>query len=130
MRRVSIKRVPKPRASAEYDLQCRVVALLRASGAKGWHHPANGEHRDIRTAVRLKKMGVNPGVPDLVFTLPSGASAYMEIKGPKGTLSPAQKNFRDWCLDGEIPYALVFDFDTAREILRFWGVIRSTAGAK
>lgn len=55
-------------------------------------HPANGELRDIRTAVKLKKMGVNPGVPDL--WLPVAAHGYpglvIELKAIGGTTRPDQ----------------------------------------
>jgi hypothetical protein len=43
-------------------------------------HPANGELRDIKTAVKLKKMGVNPGVPDLWLPIHTRSYAGLAIE--------------------------------------------------
>lgn len=61
----------------------------------------NGGHRDIRTAVRLKREGVKAGVSDIEVAIPrprpEGGEMYhgmfLEIKTEKGRLSPAQTAF-------------------------------------
>jgi hypothetical protein len=61
----------------------------------------NGGHRDIRTAVRLKREGVRAGVSDIEVAIPrprpEGGEMYhgmfIEIKTEKGRLSPAQTAF-------------------------------------
>jgi hypothetical protein len=50
-----------------------------------WAHIPNGGFRHVTTAVRLKRLGVKPGVPDvLVFTpppaYPSARGAAVELK--------------------------------------------------
>src|SRR6187551_2110309 len=53
----------------EIDLHVELVAILRLvlkPTVLFWHTP-NGEHRDPKTAAKLKAMGVLPGVPDLQF---------------------------------------------------------------
>ena len=53
----------------EIDLHVELVAVLRLvlkPTVLCWHTP-NGEHRDPKTAAKLKAMGVLPGVPDLQF---------------------------------------------------------------
>lgn len=46
-----------------------------------WHTP-NGEHRDPRTAIKLKKMGTRKGVPDLFAAIPRPPHAgwFCEMK--------------------------------------------------
>ena len=54
----------------------------------------NGEKRNISVAKRLKKEGVSPGVPDLMF--PS-LFAFIEMKKEKGgRLSNHQKEWLDY----------------------------------
>ena len=53
----------------EIDLHVELVAVLRLvlKPTVLWWHTPNGEHRDPKTAAKLKAMGVLPGVPDLQF---------------------------------------------------------------
>ena len=53
----------------EIDLHIELVAMLRIvlKPTVLWWHTPNGEHRDPKTAAKLKAMGVLPGVPDLQF---------------------------------------------------------------
>jgi hypothetical protein len=58
------------------------------------YHCPNGEKRSIKTAVRLKKMGVVAGIPDLF--VPSWM-LYIELKREKGgVVSPAQKEIMSY----------------------------------
>jgi hypothetical protein len=59
-------------------------------------HVPSGETRDIATAMKLKRMGVIPGVADfLMFTY--NATVAIELKDRGGYQSPAQKLFqRRW----------------------------------
>lgn len=52
----------------------------------------NGGKRNLLTAVKLKKEGVRPGVPDVCLPIPRGGSAglYIEFKSARGRLSPEQ----------------------------------------
>jgi hypothetical protein len=53
------------------------------------YHCPNGEKRSIKTAVRLKKMGVVAGIPDLFIP---AWMLYIELKREKGSVvSEAQK---------------------------------------
>jgi hypothetical protein len=66
----------------------------------GFHCP-NGEKRHIRTAMKLKRMGVRRGVPDIIFFSPGkiflDSKPYVfrglviEFKSLKGKLSKEQK---------------------------------------
>jgi hypothetical protein len=62
-----------------------------------WRHVPNGEHRDPRTAAKLKAMGVLAGCADLEFFYRTTAGApellFLELKRPGGKLSEAQAAF-------------------------------------
>ena len=55
-----------------------------------WWHTPNGGFRNAREAGKLRRMGTLAGMPDLLF-LRAGALCGIELKGPKGRISPAQK---------------------------------------
>lgn len=78
----------------EWQQQAQFIQWVRH------HHPQltvfhipNGEYRDIRTAKKLKLMGVLPGVYDIyVLEL----QLFIEVKSNRaGKLSKAQKKFRE-----------------------------------
>jgi hypothetical protein len=58
------------------------------------YHCPNGEKRSIKTAVRLKKMGVVAGIPDLFVP---AWMLYIELKREKGgVVSEAQKKIMSY----------------------------------
>lgn len=80
------------RAHPEDDFQEAVIAQARLMLRREvcfWHCP-NGGKRNIREAARFKRLGLLPGIPDLAFVR-AGAIYFLELKSPKGTLSPPQK---------------------------------------
>jgi hypothetical protein len=61
-----------------------------------WRHVPNGEHRDVRTAAKLKAMGVVPGSADLEFFWSADDRLrvlFLELKLPGRKLSDAQVEF-------------------------------------
>ena len=81
----------KRRVYPESDAQAAIVAWVRtvAPGCVVAAIP-NGEHRDKRTASKLRWQGVLAGMPDLVIVAPGGITVWAEIKAAKGRLSEAQ----------------------------------------
>lgn len=114
---------------SELALQKFAVTLLRFNAAPGviWFHPPNGEARSARTGAKLKAMGVKAGVPDLVVVRPGGIVYFLELKAPKGSLSPAQRAFRAACEDNGIPYAVAVTPEAVETVLRGWGALRSVS---
>ena len=55
-------------------------------------HVPNGGKRDVREAARLKAQGAMAGFPDLFLFIARGQwhGLMIEMKSPKGRLSPAQ----------------------------------------
>lgn len=80
---------------SEHQIQCAVIDYCAVKGYPVFAIP-NGGDRHVAVAVKLKKEGVRPGVPDLFF--PEARDGYhglfLEMKTPKGKLSEHQKF---WC---------------------------------
>lgn len=81
----------------EQELQQSAVAFITAAypDLLFFHTPNSSGNRGARLGGILKSMGVKPGVPDIFILLPTGHAAFVELKASKGSLSPAQKAFRD-----------------------------------
>lgn len=64
------KKVRKEACPLEESEQLALAGWLDAIGVL-WCHVPNGGHRHVLTAIRLKRQGVKPGVPDiLIFDRP------------------------------------------------------------
>lgn len=82
----------------------------------------NGGLRNKITAARMKREGVKAGVPDIQIITKSGASALIELKASKGTLSDAQKEWRDWCGSNAVPHAVCRSVGDVQAALLDWNI--------
>lgn len=85
-------------------------------------HVPNGEYRTKATAARLKRMGVRPGVPDILILVPANGYHGMtiELKKPGGRLSEHQERWarelitRDYyaitCTDWQTAAAAILEY--------------------
>jgi hypothetical protein len=114
----------------EIELHMAVADLLRrfAQSDWRWSHFPSGEHRDIRTAQKLKAMGVQRGWPDFVLLNPSGLLHALELKRKGGALSEDQEDFAAWCAEHSIPHAIAHSVDEALAALSSWGALRLKIG--
>lgn len=63
-----------------------------------WYHVPNGGYRRLQEAIKFKRMGVKPGVPDVVIckARKSYHGLYIELKRREGgKLSDAQIHWRE-----------------------------------
>lgn len=118
-----------PNVQYERELTVAVVEWLRLMGQLGrlagrWTHIAN-ERRDRIEAVLAWRMGVEAGAPDFVFFLPDGQGATIELKRPdgKGTLSAAQREWRDDLLALGWRWALCSSIEEVESALLEWGAL-------
>lgn len=122
-RRVTGK--PK-RAAPEAALQIRVKEYLSLclpdSGPDGvrWSASLTGTYLSPRARTLAKSMGVRPGIPDLCFVFPGGVTKWIELKAPKGSLEPEQRDFRDH-VQPHGHWALCRSVDEVEAQLRAWG---------
>ena len=111
---------------SEYDIHAATVEYLTALGPKlksyFFHVPNEGRH-SVRYRVKLKRMGVKAGVPDLLFVLPGGRLGCVELKTEKGRQSKAQKEFQKTCESYDVPYVLARSPEEVVDALRQWGAL-------
>jgi len=91
-----------------------------------WWHTANGGRRDRVEAAKLKKMGVLPGVADLLF-LYRGHFYSLELKiAAGGRVSEEQLAWRD-AVNSNGGFACVArGLDEALQTLTMWGLLRGS----
>jgi hypothetical protein len=106
------------RCTPEADLQRAVVSAVRVALPRTAivQHCANEVTepgpRGARRQAILTGMGVHPGFADLMV-LCDGRVLFLELKSPKGRLSPAQEVFREAVLAQGFGWALVRSLDDA-----------------
>jgi hypothetical protein len=119
---------PKPPTPKEVTgLHIPIVAFLDRHIADNWEftHPATGEHRDIRTAAKLKAMGARAGWPDLVLVSPAAIFHGLEFKRQKsGRLSDVQEGFHARAKARGWPIETVDTIEAAIAVLSRWGCLR------
>lgn len=89
-----------------------------------WTHIASGELRDVRTATKLKRMGVRRGWPDFVLVPPTGQIHCLELKRAGETLTEDQEAFQTWCIKHCVPHSVAYSFGDALAVLDLWGCLR------
>jgi hypothetical protein len=121
-----------PLQASEFQLHCAVVALVRRWIMPGWRftHIASGEKRDLLTAQRLKRMGVMPGWPDLIFLGPRGEVCFVELKAKGGRLSEAQADIASHLIAAGHGYLCSNSFDDIVATLKAWGVVRAVVSVQ
>ena len=112
------------RSSSEAQIQDAVVAhlRLRAKPDVVFLHPANGGKRDVREAVRFRRMGVLAGASDLLLWHRGHAFA-LELKAPGGRLSDAQLEFLARFNDAGGHSAVAQGLDRALAVLEGWKLL-------
>ena len=80
----------------------------------------NGGKRSLRVGADLKLEGVKPGVPDLMFAVPSGHchGLFIEMKRVKGGyLSKEQKEWRERLLRQGYEFKMAMGAEEAKRII-------------
>lgn len=90
-------------------------------------HPANGEKRSKKDAVKLKRMGVRAGIPDLAMPIGCGKILWMEVKKPGGKLSKAQREMHDKLRNFGHTVAIVEGIDDVRNTFKALGIVTREA---
>lgn len=115
----------------------RFANALRAAVLEGrlhavWTHPANelagfttvanGKRRVPLAVAIAKALGLITGSSDYWFCWSSG-SGLIEFKSATGSLSPSQRDMRDWCEAQGVRFVVARSCEQGLEILRGWGVL-------
>lgn len=115
------------RRHTEDDLQMAVADYLRMQcPSLLWLHVPNGGKRNAREGARFKRMGVKPGVADILMFWRTGDKHHMaaiELKSEKGKQEPSQKIFQhNWTFLGG-QYAICRSIDDVTACLKAWGAL-------
>lgn len=86
-----------PEAALQIEIKNYLTVALVTEGPEGvrWSASLTGTYLSPAARTKAKAMGVRPGIPDLCFVLPGGVTKWIELKAPKGSLGPEQRDFRD-----------------------------------
>lgn len=108
---------PKPRKVVRHiedGIHRSIVHWLRAvlPGSLVLHVP--NAPRSAIAGARLKGLGMLAGAPDLLVLLREGQGIWIEVKAPKGRLSPAQHAFADKCHSLDWPVIVARSVDDVR----------------
>ena len=111
----------------EEAIHIGIIDLLRLTAAPGvlYFHPANGGLRNKREAAKFKRMGVLPGIADIVIIIPTGWVVFVEVKTPKGSVSEYQQGFKKFCEDHEYPYTVVHSISEAEKYFLSIGILKT-----
>jgi hypothetical protein len=91
-----------------------------------WHRVLGSLVAGIPNKRAFGQVGLTPGMPDLVVLSPllGERAGFIEIKGKRGKLSPAQRIIQVTMTDLGVPYAVTYGRDAPIEILKSWGAVR------
>lgn len=122
-KRVRAAKAPDP---LERELHIAVADHIRWAIKPGviWFHPANGELRTDATGALLQRMGVRPGVSDLMFATPPGARLHaLELKRRGRKPTAEQTAFLEalQAIGGVATWA--DSYDKAIAILKAWDIL-------
>lgn len=112
--------------ATEFSLHCAIADTLRVSLNKGWlwYHPPNGGWRTKVEAAKFRRMGVRPGVPDIILIDMTGKHYYLELKTKYGKLTDEQAAFGLALIERNVPWRGAWSYEEAVDILREWGAVR------
>lgn len=98
----------------ESDIHASIVSYCHKTLPDGcvWWHTPNSGNRDGKGMGWLRKAGVMPGIPDLIF-LYRGCVLPLEIKSRTGKLNPAQIKIHERLTDAGFPPVVVRSLEEA-----------------
>ena len=115
----------------ESDIQIQIVEYLTLMApSRGFFffsipNEAMGAARGkggLARMAKLKRMGLRPGVADLVI-IKAGRAYFLEVKRNDGKMSQNQKDFENLVFAHGSEYGVAYSFDEAVLILKFWDIV-------
>ena len=114
--------MPKVEGLSEDQEQTLFATWLTKKGIRFYAIP-NGGHRSYFEAVKFKRTGVQPGVPDICIPIPSNQfhGLYIEMKRKSGgKLSDAQQDWLNFLREKGYYAEMAHGFDEAKAIVEYY----------
>lgn len=116
--------------ATEDQEQIKLATWMTKQGIRFYAIP-NGGKRNLLEAVKLKRMGMSAGVPDLCIPIPSGSyhGLYLELKREKGgKVSHEQAEWLAFLTEKGYYAQVAKGFEEAKEIiLHYFSLTRPAA---
>lgn len=114
--------MPKNLTPLEDVEQIKLSAWLTKQGIKHTAS-ANGGKRNLLTAIKLKRMGLSAGFPDIFIPLPSDKyhGLFLEMKRIEGgKVSDSQQEWLNFLNNNGYYAQVAYGFDEAKEIVIYY----------
>ena len=116
---------PEDREAIALANRLRAATLSGQTAGPWWHTANEGKLSSTAAAALLKACGLISGAPDYVFLGDGGGVIELKRPGaPPSSLSPAQRDVRDWCQASGVRWAMCRSADEAEATLRAWGWLK------
>ena len=115
-------------AGPEHKIQVQIIRWLRAVMPEAMIQHCRNEHgkrgqAGMIAAQMQKSAGVISGFPDLIVLPYANVGVFfLEVKAPKGRVSPAQKQVHEWLNRLGYPVGVVRSVEDARAFLQQHGI--------
>jgi len=108
----------------ESIIQAEIAEYLTLLGVFFFSVPneaVGGGPKAVRRMTRYKKMGLYPGMADIVIMDADQKAYFLEIKTEEGRMSRNQKDLQEFCASIGWSYAVARSIQDVVEILEGWG---------
>ncbi len=100
----------------EADLQSLCVQYARARGLVTTSIPNEATYK----RADLRRLGIQPGIPDLIVALPAGRVVWVELKTPRGRVSKTQEEIHSRLSQAGHLVFVVRSFEDFRRLLDYF----------
>lgn len=125
MREIGARGYPAKRLRLEDRLQIEVVEMLRLLLDPRHYRVIAIRNEGRRSAVEgalAKRMGLDPGAPDLEIIGPGGIVWRIELKTAAGKTSPEQDQWHAWLAANGCPHAVCRSLDDVHAAIKAWRI--------
>ena len=115
----------KPRrAKPEEKIQREIVQYLRTVMTKDYRVIAvpNAARRTRGGRAGNAVPGLSKGFPDLLIVEAGGGAYAIEVKAPKGVISPEQNEWKQWFFLHSFPHCVARSVDDVKVALTHWKI--------
>ena len=118
------KRARKAPEARLQESVCQYLALQERCGRLLWFHVPNSGQHHVSYRVKMKRLGLRAGVPDLCIIPKAGPVCFVELKAGKNAETEGQEAWLQKLPDYGCPVAVCRSLEEVQQFLFETGVIR------